>query len=207
MKGRNRHCQMTMRQKLMAHLFPLRIASLKVGCCVEFSLQGLRHPHHAWFNSLQGTHGNPWSNQVHSDSDSFQIGVNNHASYCIVNSPHLLDDLVLPNKGTVYGINEGLEIWGKGTFRFTIEDDTGRLHNICFPNSLYIPKLKKWLPSPQHTAQMAADNKKWMGIFCKLLHFALVWRLEDCTVQHLNQHSNLLQGSFLEHLSAICPYI
>jgi hypothetical protein len=98
MKVRNRHCQATMRDKLRAHLFALTIASLKAGCRVESSLQNLRHLHHAWFTALQGTHGNPWSNQVHFDSDSFPIGVDNHASYCYVNSPHLLDDLVLSNK-------------------------------------------------------------------------------------------------------------
>ncbi len=35
-------------------------------------------------------------------------------SYCMVNSPHLLDDLILFNKGNVDGINDGLEILGKG---------------------------------------------------------------------------------------------
>ncbi len=71
MKVRNRHRQSTMREKLRAHLFALTIASLKVGCPVEPSLQSLRHPHHAWFTALQGTHGNPWSNQVRVNCDFF----------------------------------------------------------------------------------------------------------------------------------------
>ena len=114
MKVRNRHHQATMQEKLRAHLFALTIASLKAGCCVESSLRNLHHPHHARFTALQGTHGNPWSNQVHFDSDSFPIGVDNHASYCYVNSPHLLVDLVLSNKGSVDGITDGLPIKGKG---------------------------------------------------------------------------------------------
>jgi hypothetical protein len=120
MKVRNRHRQATMRGKLKAHLFALTIASLKARCHVESSLRNLRHPHHARFNALQGTHGNPWSNQVHFDSDSFPIGVDNHASYCYVNSPHLLDNLVFSNEGSVNGKTDGLPIKGKGTFKFTI---------------------------------------------------------------------------------------
>jgi hypothetical protein len=166
MKVRNRHHQATMREKLRAHLFALTIASLKAGCRVESSLRNLCHPYHAQFTALQGTHGNPWSNQVHFDSDSFPIGVDNHASYCYVNSPHLLDNLVPSNKGSVDGITNGLPIKGKGTFKFTIGDDNGRQHNIRIPESLYVPGMKKCLLSPQHWVQTAADKKKtWMGNF------------------------------------------
>ncbi len=97
--------------------------------------------------------------------NSFPIGVDNHASYCYVNSPHLLDDLVLSNKGTVDGIYDGLEIKGKGTFKFTIGDNNGRWHNIRIPKSLYIPGLKKCLLSPQHWLQMATDKKAMDGEF------------------------------------------
>jgi hypothetical protein len=150
MKVRNRHCQATMREKLRAHLFALTTASLKAGCRVESFLQNLRHLHHAWFTALQGTHGNPWSNQVRLDSDSFPISVDNHALYCYINSPHLLDNLVLSDKGSVDGITDGLPIKEKGTFKFTIGDDNGRQHNIPIPESLYTPGMKKCLLSSQH---------------------------------------------------------
>jgi hypothetical protein len=165
MRVRNRHHQATMREKLRAHLFALTIASLRAGCRVESSLQNLHHPHHAQLTALQGTHGNPWSNQVRFDSDSFPIGVDNHALYCYVNSPHLLEDLVLSNKGSEDGITDGLPIKGKGTFEFTIGDDNGRRHNTRVPESLYVPGMKKCLLSPQHWVQTAADKKKtWMEI-------------------------------------------
>jgi hypothetical protein len=164
MKVRNRHCQATMK-KLRAHLFALTIASLKAGCHVELSLQNLCHPQHTRFTALQGTHGNPWSNQVRFNSDSFPIGVDNHALYCYVNSPHLLDDLVLSNKGSVDGITDGIPIKGKGTFKFTIGDNNGRQHNIRILESLYIPVMKKCILSPQHWAQTVADKKTWMGNF------------------------------------------
>ncbi len=172
MKVRNRHCQTTTRQKLRVHLFALTIASPKVGCCVKSSLCGLRHPNHAHFTALQGTHGKPRRNQVHFDSDSFPIGVDNHTSYCMVNYPHLLENLVLSKEGTVDGINEWFKIQGKGTFKFTIMDNNGRPHNIPIPNSLYLPGLKNCLLSPQHWAQKAPDNKTWMENFthCSILH-------------------------------------
>jgi hypothetical protein len=136
-----------MRDKLRAHLFALAIASLKIGCHVELYLQSLCH---ACFTALQGTHGNPWSNQVHFNSDSFPIGVDNHVSYCYVNSLHLLDNLILSNEGSVDGITDGLPIMGKGTFNFTIGDDNCRWHDIRIPKSLYVPRMKKCLLSPQH---------------------------------------------------------
>ncbi len=165
MKVRNRHCQATMGDKLRAHLFAVTKASLKAGCRVETSLQNLHYLHHAQFTALQGTHGNLWSNQVRFASDSFPIGVDNHVSYRYVNSPHLLDDLILSDKGSVDGITDGLPIKGKGTFQFTIGDDNGRQHNIRIPESLYVPGMKKCLLSPQHWVQTAADKKTWMGNF------------------------------------------
>ncbi len=76
----------------------------------------------------------------------------------MANSPHHFDDLILSDVGKVDGINEGLAILGKGTFKFNISDDDGRIHRIRIPNSLYLPKLKGCLLSPQHWAQEAGDN-------------------------------------------------
>jgi hypothetical protein len=52
--------------------------------------------------------------------------------------PHLFEDLHLINDaGEVYGIGNGLEIKGKGTFVFSLADDNGKVHTIKIPNSLY----------------------------------------------------------------------
>ena len=80
----------------------------------------------------------------------------------MANSPHLFDNLVLSEVGKVDGINDGLEIAGKGTFKFKLADDDGRTHIIRIPNSLYLPKLKSCLLSPQHWAQEAGDGQTWM---------------------------------------------
>jgi hypothetical protein len=96
---------------LWAHLFALAIAYFRVGYHVESHLccifgAPLR------LTSFMSSVGNP--DQVRFDSDSFLVRVDNHASYCMANSPHLFDNLVLSKVGKVDGINDGLEILGKG---------------------------------------------------------------------------------------------
>ena len=80
--------------------------------------------------------------------------------------PHLFEDLhLIDNAGEVNGIGEGLAIKGKGIFKFSIEDDNGKIHTIKIPNSLYLPGLRQCLLSPQHWAQEAGDGQTWMGNF------------------------------------------
>jgi hypothetical protein len=81
-----------------------------------------------------------------------------HTSRCMVNAPHLFEDLKFEEVGEVESIKLGLDIKGKGTFKFMIEDDNGMMHKIKIPNSLYIPDLKSCLLSPQHWVQEAKDN-------------------------------------------------
>jgi hypothetical protein len=103
---------------------------------------------------------------VRFDSDSFSIGIDNHVSRCMANAPHLFEDIQLTDDGgEVKGIGNGLAIGGKGTFKFSLEDDQGKIHTIKFSNSLYLPGLKQCLLSPQHWAQEAGDGQIWMGSF------------------------------------------
>jgi hypothetical protein len=68
---------------------------------------------------------------VRFDSDSYSIGVDSHASICMANKAHLFEDLRLnKDKGQVDGISDGLEIAGKGTFKFNIKVDEGTQHTI-----------------------------------------------------------------------------
>ncbi len=48
------------------------------------------------------------------------------------------------------GIGKGLAIQGKGTFKFSIKDNEGRVHTIKIPNSHYLPELRQCILSPQH---------------------------------------------------------
>jgi hypothetical protein len=163
----------TTRYWLRAYLFALTMASLKIGCQVEPSLRCLRQSHLFCFHALASIKGDLISSQVHFDSDSFLIRIDNHALYCMAHSPHLFEDLILLDVGKVDGINDRLAILGKGTFKFSISNNDGRVNCICIPNSLYLPKLHGCLLSPQHWAQEAGDNQTWMGNFahCCVLHW------------------------------------
>ncbi len=77
-----------------------------------------------------------------------------------------------------------------------------------FPTlSTYLNWKKGLLPITTTLGAGGGKQQDIDGDFCTWLHFVLVWRPEDCTFQHLNQHSNLLHGSFLTHVSGICHYI
>jgi hypothetical protein len=91
----------------------------------------------------------------------------------MANSPHFFNDLILSDVDKVDGINDRLAILGKGTFKLSISNDNGRVHHICIPNSLYLPKLHGCLLSPQHWAQEAGDNQTRMENFahCCILHW------------------------------------
>ena len=112
------------------------------------------------FTAMAGEAGSHLDPYVSFDSDSFRIGVDNHASFSMANSPHLFQDLRLIEQGTqVHGIGTGLQVKGTGTFVMRINDDDGKTHVIKIPNSLYLPNLKGCLLSPQHWAQEAKAKK------------------------------------------------
>lgn len=78
----------------------------------------------------------------------------------MANREEYFEDLVKETDGgEVGGISDGLQIKGKGTFCFDLEDDEGKIHKIKIPNSLFLPKLRLCLLSPQHWAQEARDEK------------------------------------------------
>jgi len=109
--------------------------------------------------ALQANHHPALANDVRFDSDSFAVGVDNHASRCMGNNKRLFDNLILARTlHRIGGINKGLAIQGKGTLVINIDDDNGKPHRIKIPNSLYLPGLKMCLLSPQHWAQEARDN-------------------------------------------------
>ena len=162
------------KKKLKTYLIPALVTSYRVGCCVEAFIRRLGRlvrpsPRYTALKSEAGPPDDPY---LSFDSDSFRIGVDNHASVCMANSPHLFEDLELTDQGKqVDGIGAGLEIRGKGTFVMRIEDDDGGTHTIKIPNSLYLPALRQCLLSPQHWAQEAKAmgnkgeweaNRTWM---------------------------------------------
>jgi hypothetical protein len=156
--------------KWRAYLFPFLWKAYQVGCCVEWGLRSvikwlhfLRHPLLAWMAhrtiALQANQPRRATARARFDSDSFAVGVDNHASRCMGNNKHQFKNLVLARAAQgVGGISKGLAIEGKGTLVIDINDDTGKPHQVKIPNSLYLPGLKMCLLSPQHWAQEAGDD-------------------------------------------------
>ena len=87
---------------LKSYLIPLAMTSFRVGCRVEIFLRrlgrlGRPSPR---YTALTSEAGPPADSYLRFDSDSFRIGVDNHASFCMANSPHLFEDLRLTEQGT-----------------------------------------------------------------------------------------------------------
>ena len=74
---------------------------------------------------------------VQFDFDSYPIGIDTHALCCMVNAPHLFEDLKLGEVGEVEGIKSGLDIKGTGTFKFKIKDNNGMTHKIKIYQTAY----------------------------------------------------------------------
>jgi hypothetical protein len=180
-----------------SYLVPLAFRSFQVGCCLEYWLrcQGLRELPKQALSKLTAMNSElqaPGPYPIGFDSDLFPIGINTHVLRCMAGYPHLFKDLRLSNKGKVEGINDGLKIMGKGTFKFEIEDDNGQTHEIKIPNSLYLPGLKRCLLSPQHWAQEVGDEHPVLdGTWCKntATHNILYW--DQMHFQKLVPHCSL----------------
>jgi hypothetical protein len=70
------------------------------------------------------------------NSDSYPIRIDTHALRCMVNAPHLFEDLKLGDVGEVEGIKSGVDIKSTRTFKLKIKDNNGMTHKIKIPNSL-----------------------------------------------------------------------
>ena len=105
-------------KQIRTYLVPIAMATFRVGCRVEMLLRrfgclGRPPPRYTALNSV---HTLTDESYLHFDSDSYTIGVDNHASRCMANAPHLFRDLkLIPEGEQVSGIGEGLAIKGVGT--------------------------------------------------------------------------------------------
>jgi hypothetical protein len=122
---------------LGTYLVPIAVSIFKVDCCVEGRPRELRPSHHLrelpsisrpTFTALLSTVDH--TRTIRFDSNSYPIGIDTHASRCMVNVPHLFEDLKLGDVGEVEGIKSGLDIKGIGMFKFKIKDNNGMTHKI-----------------------------------------------------------------------------
>lgn len=117
--------------------------------------------------------------QDHSyDTDSYLIGIDDHASY--VMSPYRSDFVgdLRPTKTGVNGVAGTVQAVARGTLRWHWLDDQGVRHRITIPNAYYVPALPIRLLSPQHLAQVL-EVKEHMrdGTFGAMFahRFELTW--------------------------------
>ena len=94
------------------------------------------------------------------DTDSFLIGIDNHASYSMTNS---LDDFIDQPRRVrvrVKGIAGRLTSAYIGTVLWCIEDDAGEVHELRIPDTYFVSGLPIRLLSPQHLAQVLASKER-----------------------------------------------
>ena len=87
------------------------------------------------------------------DTDSFKILVDNCATRSITNDSADFIDPPVKVKGRLKGVAGSMPVTCKGTVRWYIEDDSGTVHKILLPNTLFVPSAPERLLSPQHWAQ------------------------------------------------------
>ncbi|CAB9531198.1 unknown protein [Seminavis robusta] len=116
--------------------------------------------------SLNGTtNGNANDHQY--DSDSVLIAIDNCSSRCITNCMRDFIGKPTPVKVSVQGIGGSVTAMFKGTVRWFIEDEQGKVHHFLIPNTYYNAATPFRLLSPQHWAQVSDDNyPRQRGTWC-----------------------------------------
>jgi hypothetical protein len=104
------------------------------------------------------------------DTDSFELYVDNCASRCITNDLRDFVDMPVPADVKIYGTNGTSSGTLMGTVEWPIEDDTGRVHKIRIPCTIYSEGNRSKLLSPQHWSQEANDRSPVRnGTWCATL--------------------------------------
>jgi hypothetical protein len=102
-----------------------------------------------------------YSTSVRFDTDSFKVKIDN---CCTQTMSGFKDDFVTDTLVSIHGehvigfANTKTAITHKGTVKWTVADDDGVSHDICIPNSYFVPGCDIRLLSPQHWSQESNDN-------------------------------------------------
>jgi hypothetical protein len=133
--------------------------------------------------------------QAKFDSDSFLIGIDNHASVCIFNNKdHAITDIVpwptTRKEPSVMDFGGGTSaIKGQATIRWQLEDDAGQIDAVDISGAAYVPSAPYCILSPQHWAQQSKDDyPRKRGTWCATYGDCCVlqWRQRSHTktIQH-----------------------
>ena len=127
------------------------------------------------------------------NSDSFDIGIDTHASYTMSNDRRHFIGPIRPTRASiVIGVNGSLPIKGTGTVKWSITDDRGKNHIFRIPDTLYVPGIKTSMLSPQHWAkQMEQGSGMTAWEETKSGHSTLCWNNgENRRTVPLHSHTN-----------------
>jgi hypothetical protein len=101
----------TIKSRLRTYLFPIMVSVFRVCCHVEGRLRELLTSHRPrklssflrpTLTALSSVINH--TRTIQFDSDYYPIGIDTHALRCMVNAPHLFEDLKLGEVGKVEGI-------------------------------------------------------------------------------------------------------
>jgi GAG-pre-integrase domain len=118
------------------------------------------------------------SNTIRFDTDSIPVKVDN---CCTRTMSGFESDFIPGTMKVLVGVNvygfadSKSQITHTGTIGWKISDDEGMDHDICVPNSYYVPGCRARLLSPQHWAQEVNDNFPSIdGTWCATFHDRVV---------------------------------
>ena len=95
------------------------------------------------------------------DSDSYLLMIDNCCSKCVTNCCTDFVGTPTPVRAQISGVGGPIPVLLKGTVKWKIEDDTGRVHIFRIPGTFYAPKAPFRMLSPQHWSKEI--NRGWIG--------------------------------------------
>ena len=101
----------------------------------------------------------PLTPPYHFDSDLFLIRIDNHTMMTISNDKSHFIGLICPTNIGVKGFGGNMiKATGKGTLKWKIEDDEGKVHIFAINNALYVLQSSLCILCPQQWAKQANDH-------------------------------------------------
>ena len=172
------------------------ISAKRKGKTTKIGTKSSKHTfHQALCLTYQATSTKEIPKQFHQaqfDSDSFEIGVDNHASRCISNNiNHFITEISPTPNAKLRGTGGTIPVLGEGTIKWNIADDNGKAHDIIIRNCLYVPDAPTCLLSPQHWSQQSNDNSpNRNGTWCATYGDSCVLFWDQQRYQRTVPHSN-----------------
>ena len=101
------------------------------------------------------------------DSDSYILMIDNCCSKCVTNCSTDFVGVPTPVHAEISGVGGPIAILQKGTVKWSIQDDFGRIHHFRIPGTYYAPDAPFRMFSPQHwSKEINRCNSRGKGAWC-----------------------------------------